>query len=193
VAFPATLLLLAGGESRRMGRSKALLPVEETTLVEWLAERFRPAFDQLLVAARDISQLPWSLRRDFLADIRPGAGPLAGIEAGLASARNPGVVAVACDMPYVTVALAERLAASAEGHDAAVPRLRGRVQPTCAAYRFSALPTIAAALAEGERTASEVIGRLDVNWLDQEEPALFANVNTPADYQAFLAWTRKTR
>jgi molybdenum cofactor guanylyltransferase len=112
VAFPATLLLLAGGESRRMGRSKALLPVEETTLVEWLAERFRPAFDQLLVAARDISQLPWSLRRDFLADIRPGAGPLAGIEAGLASARNPGVVAVACDMPYVTVALAERLAAS---------------------------------------------------------------------------------
>jgi molybdopterin-guanine dinucleotide biosynthesis protein A len=193
VAFPATLLLLAGGESRRMGRSKALLPVEETTLVEWLAERFRPAFDQVLVAARDISQLPWSLRRDFVADIRPGAGPLAGIEAGLASARNPRVVAMACDMPYVTVALAERLAASAEGHDAAVPRLQGRAQPTCAAYRSSALPAIAAALAEGERTASEVIGRLDVRWLDQEEPALFTNLNTPADYQAFLARTRKTR
>jgi molybdenum cofactor guanylyltransferase len=193
VAFPATLLLLAGGESRRMGRSKALLPVQETTLVEWLAERLRPAFDQLLVAARDTSQLPPAVHGDFVADIRPGAGPLAGIEAGLASARNPRVVAVACDMPYVSVALAVRLAASAEGHDAAVPRVRGRVQPTCAAYRRSALPAIATALAAGERRASEVIGRLEVNWLDQEEPALFTNLNTPADYQAFLAWSRKTR
>jgi molybdopterin-guanine dinucleotide biosynthesis protein A len=193
VAIPATLLLLAGGQSRRMGRSKALLPVQETTLLEWLAERLHEDFDQLLVAARDASQLPPALRQRFVADHRPGSGPMAGIEAGLAAARHQTVVAVACDMPYVTGALLRRLAAAAEGHDAAVPRVRGLLQPACAAYRRRALPAISAALEGGERKASEVIRRLEVSWLDGEQPELFANLNTPSEYRAFLAWSRKTR
>ena len=86
VALPATLLLLAGGESRRMGRPKALLPVERVTLLEWLAERLAPGFERLLVAARDPDQLPDSLRDRFVADRHPGAGPLAGVEAGLETA-----------------------------------------------------------------------------------------------------------
>jgi molybdopterin-guanine dinucleotide biosynthesis protein A len=186
----ATLLVLAGGDSRRMGRPKALLPVGGTTLVEWLVARLAPGFAHLLVAARDPEQLPPGLRLRLVRDLHLGAGPLAGVEAGLAASPHETVLAVACDMPHVTAGLARRLVAAAEsepGLDAAVPRLAGRPEPACAAYRRSAAGPLAAALAGGRRGAADALADLRVRWLDGEDPALFTNLNTPADYRHFLA------
>ena len=188
VALTATLLLLAGGESRRMGQPKALLPVETTTLIEWLVARLAPTFEQLLVAARHAGQLPHSLRPHLVTDLHLAAGPLAGVEAGLAASTCDVVVAIACDMPQVTPDLLRRLvkAASAEGIDAAVPRVRGQPEPACAAYRRSAAAPIAAALDAGRFKAAHVLDDLRVAWLDGEDPALFVNLNTPEDYRAFI-------
>ncbi len=110
---PATLLLLAGGASRRMGRPKALLPVGGATLAEWVAGRLAPGFAHLLVAAAGPEQLPPGLRPHLVRDLHRGAGPLAGVEAGLAASPHDTVVAVACDMPAVTADLVSRLAAAA--------------------------------------------------------------------------------
>src|SRR5437763_3495028 len=149
MTLDAALLVLAGGESRRMGRSKALLPVGSGTVVEWVVARLRPALPELLVAARSQEQLPPSLRAHLVPDLHAGAGPLAGIEAGLAASPHETVVAVACDLPLVTADLARRLAAAAEGVDAAVPRIAGRPEAACAAYRRSASGPLAAALGGG--------------------------------------------
>jgi len=171
-----------------MGRPKALLPVGSTTLIEWLAGRLSPGFAHLAVAARDPDQVPPPLRPHLVRDLHGGAGPLAGVEAGLAASPHDTVVAVACDMPAVTLDLVRRLAAAAAGAgvDAAVPRLAGRAEPACAAYRRSAAASIAAALAAGRLRAAGVLDRLRVRWLDGEDPALFANLNTPDDYRRFL-------
>jgi molybdopterin-guanine dinucleotide biosynthesis protein A len=172
-----------------MGRPKALLPVGDTTLVEWLVARLAPAFEHLLVAARDPEQLPAGLRPRLVRDLHLGAGPLAGVEAGLAASPHDTLVAVACDMPRVTAGLARRLVAAAETEpwlDAAVPRLEGRPEPACAAYRRSAAGPLAAALAQGRRRAADALADLSVRWLDGEDPALFTNLNTPADYRDFL-------
>jgi molybdenum cofactor guanylyltransferase len=184
----ATLLLLAGGDSRRMGSPKALLPVGGTTLVEWLAARLAPGFAHLLVAARDPAQLPPGLRPHVVRDLHRGAGPLAGVEAGLAATPHDTVVAVACDMPAVTAELARRLVgeAAGDGVDAAVPRVGGRPEPACAAYRRSAAGPIASALAAGHLRAADALAELRVRWLEGEDPALFANLNTPEDYRRFL-------
>jgi molybdopterin-guanine dinucleotide biosynthesis protein A len=176
-----------------MGRSKALLEVEGTTLIEWLAERLAPGFQELRVAAREESQLPAGLRPRLVADAHPGKGPLGGIEAGLAVARYPTVVVVACDMPYVTPELTGRLVDAAQGHDAAVPRFGERVEPACAAYQRSAAAPITAALEAGDLRLADALAGLRVAWLDGEDPALFTNLNTPEDYRAFLASMRKTR
>jgi molybdopterin-guanine dinucleotide biosynthesis protein A len=182
----ATLLLLAGGESRRMGRSKALLPVCETTLVEWMVGRLASGFEQLLVSAGDERQLPEGLRVHLVRDLRPGAGPLAGIEAGLAASRYEVLVAVACDMPRVGGGLTQRLLAASEGHDAAVPRVGGRPEPACAAYRRSAAPAITTLLDAGRLQAAAALEELDVRWLDGEPPGQFADLDTPEDYARFL-------
>ena len=50
-----------------------------------------------------------------------------------------------------------------------------------------------AALAAGNRKAADVLSRLEVAWLDGEDPSLFTNLNTLAEYHAFLAGMRKTR
>jgi molybdopterin-guanine dinucleotide biosynthesis protein A len=193
VTEAATLLLLAGGESRRMGRPKALLPVGGSTLIEWMALRLGVGFDHLLVSARDEGQLPESLRAQLVPDLRPGAGPLAGIESGLAATPHDVLVAVACDMPGVQVELTRRLVAASGGHDAAVPRVGGRPEPTCAAYRRSAAAPISALLDAGGRRAAAALQELDVRWLDDEPAAQFANLNTPEDCAAFLDALRKWR
>lgn len=179
-------MLLAGGDSRRMGRPKALLPVADATLIEWVAARLAPSFAHLLVAARVAEQVPPALRPRLVRDLHVGAGPLAGVEAALAASPHDLVVAVACDMPAVTSDLTRRLAEAAS-RDAAVPRIDGRPEPACAAYRQSAAGPIAAALREGRYRAADVLADLDVNWLDREDPALFANLNTPEDYERFIA------
>src|SRR5262252_4007886 len=92
VILRATLVVLAGGESRRMGRPKALLPVGSTTLIEWLTARLAPAFAHLAVAARDPDCLPPGLRPHMVPDLHAGAGPLAGVEAGLAASPHDVVV-----------------------------------------------------------------------------------------------------
>jgi len=191
MAEAATLLLLAGGESRRMGRPKALLPVCGSTLIEWMAGRLAPRFQRLLVSAGDEQQLPESLRVHLVRDLRPAAGPLAGIESGLAATSHDVLVVVACDMPGVGVALTQKLLAASAGHDAAVPRVGGRPEPTCAAYRRSAAGPVTRLLDAGHRRAADVLRDLDVRWLDDEPAGQFADLDTPEDYAAFLDAMRK--
>jgi molybdopterin-guanine dinucleotide biosynthesis protein A len=193
VKEPATLLVLAGGQSRRMGRDKALLPVAGATLIEYVVDRLAPAFEEVLVSAGSDAHLPSAVRGLVVCDLHPGAGPLAGIEAGLLTSPHELVMVVACDMPWLTTQAGLRIAAASSGYDAAVPRLGGRPEPACAAYRSSAAATITAALEAGRFSAREVLGDLEVRWLDGEDPDQFASLNSPRDYQAFLDALRKTR
>ena len=194
----ATLCVLAGGESRRMGRPKALLEVGDGSLLAWIVGRLSAHFAETLVAAGSPdSGVPASPAFRLVYDLHRGLGPLAGIEAALAAARAETVFAVACDMPRVTPELAGLLVAAAEGFDAAVPRVAGRSEPACAAYRRSAAGPIAAALGGGRLRAGEVLAELKVRYLEEPELASvgasalsFANLNTPADYEEFLAGVR---
>lgn len=185
VVMQATLLVLAGGESRRMGRAKAWLEVGETSLLRWVAQRLAPAFTEVVVSFAEPEQVEQHVPYRLVFDRKPSAGPLAGLEAGLSAARNEVVFAVACDMPYVTQELAEMAVAASSGCDAAMPRLDGRPEPACAAYRKSALPAITRALDAGRYRAADLAENLDVTWLEDLDPDLFRSLNAPEDYERF--------
>src|SRR5712691_8194392 len=148
-SMQATLLVLAGGESRRMGRPKAWLEVGEITLLRWMIERMGPAFSEVVVSFAEPEQVERLVPFRLVFDRKRMAGPLAGIEAGLTAARHEVTFAVACDMPYVTPDFTEMAVAAARGCDAAMPRVEGRAEPVCAASRRSALPAVTAALDAG--------------------------------------------
>jgi molybdopterin-guanine dinucleotide biosynthesis protein A len=181
----ATLLVLAGGASSRMGRPKAWLEVGETTLLRWMVERLGPAFSEVVVSFAEPEQLERLVPFRLVFDRKHGAGPLAGIEAGLTAARHDVTFAVACDMPYVTREVAEMAVAAALGCDAAMPRVDGRAEPVCAAYRRSALPAVTAALDSGHLKAADLAAQLDVTWLEGLDPDLFRSLNTPEEFERF--------
>lgn len=183
----ASLLVLAGGESRRMGRPKAWLGVLDTYLLQYVARRLAPGFSDVMVSFAEPEQLEQPVPYRVVFDRKRSAGPLAGIEAGLAAAREEVMFAVACDMPYVTLDLAQAAVAAARSCDAAIPRVDGRPEPVCGAYRRTALPAIAAALDARLFKAADVAESLDVTWLEGLDPAQFQSLNTPADLARFNA------
>jgi molybdopterin-guanine dinucleotide biosynthesis protein A len=183
----ASLLVLAGGESRRMGRPKAWLEVRDTYLLHYVARRLAPAFSDVMVSFAEPEQLEQPVPYRVVFDRKRSAGPLAGLEAGLAAAREEVMFAVACDMPYVTMELAQAAVAAARSCDAAIPRIDGRPEPVCGAYRRTALPAMTAALDARLFRAADVVDSLDVTWLEGLDAAQFQSLNTPADLARFNA------
>src|SRR2546421_12212892 len=98
----ATLLVLAGGMSRRMGRPKPWIEVGDTVLLRYVVERLAPAFSEVMVSFAEPEQMQAHLPYRVVFDRKRSAGPLAGLEAGLMSSHNEVLFAPACDMPYVT-------------------------------------------------------------------------------------------
>jgi len=183
----ATLLVLAGGDSRRMGRPKAWIEVGDTVLLRYVVERLAPAFSEVVVAFGEPEQMEQLVPYRVVFDRKRDAGPLAGLEAGLIAARHDVLFAVACDMPYVTPTTAQLAVAAARNSDAAIARHDGLFEPVCGAYRKTALPAIVGALDAGNYTAHDVAQSLDVTWLEGLDPAEFKSLNTPADLERFHA------
>jgi molybdopterin-guanine dinucleotide biosynthesis protein A len=183
----ASLLVLAGGGSRRMGRSKAWLEVGDRFLLRYVVDRLAPAFSEVMISFAEPEQLEEPLPYRIVFDRKRSAGPLAGLEAGLLAARNEVVFAVACDMPYVTQDVAQMATAAARRSDAAIPRVDGRPEPVCGAYGRSALPAITEALNAGRLKTADAISDLDVTWLEGLDADLFRSLNTPDDLERFNA------
>ena len=74
-----------------------------------------------------------------------------------------------------------------EGLLASIPRIDGRPEPVCGAYRRSALPAITDALNAGRFKTADVFDSLDVTWLEGLDPDLFRSLNTPHDLDRFHA------
>jgi len=183
----ATLLVLAGGQSRRMGRSKPWIEVGNSILLRYVVERLAGTFSEVMVSFAEPEQMEQLLPYRVVFDRKRNAGPLAGLEAGLLAAHNQVLFAVACDMPYVERSTAEIAVAAARSCDAAVPRHDGLFEPVCGAYRKTALHAITGALDAGNYVAHDVVADLDVTWLEGLEPAQFESLNTPADLERFHA------
>ena len=187
-------VILVGGDSRRMGRDKAMIRLDDgDTLLQCVATRLQTLFPQLALSVRqprpavDLPQIP---------DRHPGSGPLAGMAAALAYAQQAGfpwIFAVATDMPFVQPRLIEYLAAyRCHAVDAVVPQVAGHPQPMAAFYATGALSAIQAQLqCAGKRSLRAALERLQVRYVDEAQlqeadPDLhsFFDLDTPQDLAA---------
>lgn len=183
-----TAIVLAGGESRRMGRDKASLELAGQTLLERVLTRLDGLFPEVLVSVR--APRP-DLDRPQLCDAVPGGGPLAGLCAALARGGRPWVFLVATDMPFLHVPLIEALAEQRAGVDAVVAVVDGVVQPLAAFYsaacRQPAEECLAGPGAHSLRAVLERVRvrRVDANQLRAADSRLesFVDLDTPADLE----------
>jgi len=158
---PTAVLVLAGGEGRRLGGAKAWLAWQGCPLLLAVVERLDPlAPGAVWVAARSDQELPaGSYRRAD--DEEPGAGPLAGLAAGLAAILAGGLsgrVAVsACDYPFADPRTFRALAAAAPAAPLVLPRWDGHLHPLQALWHTRLAESCRTALAGGERRLRPVL------------------------------------
>jgi molybdopterin-guanine dinucleotide biosynthesis protein A len=200
-----TLVINAGGQSRRMGTAKALLPVppHDTPLIAHMAARLLPLKpSRMVVVANDqrlaaLAQLP--PHTIFVPDAYPDTGTLGGIATGLRETPDWALV-VACDLPFASAALfgallalaSEQKAAESGGGDrwdAIVPIVNEYEQPLHALYHRRCLEAIEAQLAQGQRRVISFMPHVRTRYVAEEElratdPHLrsFFNANTPEEW-----------
>ncbi len=186
-----SLVILAGGRSRRMGRDKAALPAGDGTLIEHLARRLAPVVDETIIAGGSGQPNLPGVR--IVDDRYPDLGPLAGMHAGFTAARYPHVWVVGCDLPDVQPEMATLLRGLVDNYEAVVPRIDREPQGVCALYERALAARIEAMLDAGQRSIKALLAASNVRYVTTEElcavdPELrsFRNINTPADYQAWL-------
>jgi molybdopterin-guanine dinucleotide biosynthesis protein A len=188
----STGYVLAGGESRRMGRDKALLPWGGTTLLGHALDRLRQVCGEVAILAGAEPRYADQGARVVMDTVRD-AGPLAGLLAALDDAHTEVVLMLAVDLPSVPPALLAfllELAGRAEV-DVVAPVVGLRPQPLCAAYRRSCTPAVRHHLAEGHLKMTRFWEDVRVRAVPEEElapfgqpEALLRNLNSAQDYAA---------
>ena len=186
-------VIMAGGKSSRMGQDKALLPVDGRPRLSVLAERWRGVFDGLMISAdtrERFAGLDLSGAR-IVEDVRPGAGPMAGLEAVMTAVPAHRYFLTAVDLPFGDPALAVELAGRMGDADACLIQRTGRGwEPLFALYARSCLPAISAALNRGERSFYRgLLPRVTVREVPEESlpgfclDRLLLNANTPDEWK----------
>lgn len=194
-----TVVIQAGGESRRMGQSKATVPFAGRPLICRLVERLQPVADELIITTNEAERLGFlhEMYPDagirLVADIHNERGALPGLYTALQAATNPYVAVVACDMVFASARLvvAEALAMHESGADVVTPVNKHGFEPLHALYRKDGcLAAVRERVRRGEKRMQSFFGDDDVVVLPftqdrvlRVEPrgGCFVNANTPED------------
>lgn len=188
----ATGIILAGGKSSRLGRSKATELIGGVPLIERVINRLKPITNRLImVTARDSDSLPIVTSVEVITDIYPGKGPLGGIYSGLCASRTVVNIVVGCDMPFLNTSLLEHMAKLLSSYDAIVPRWPGgKIEPLHAVYSISCITNMKKHLENNQLSISACLKEMHVLHLNKRgfskfDPDLlsFFNINTDADVE----------
>ena len=192
-----TGIVVAGGASRRFGPGeKALATVAGSSMLHRVVDRLEPIVDGVVVNCREEQRSAFEAALSdagqvrFAIDSVPDGGPVVGLATAIEAVDDRSALVVGCDFPLVTTAALSTIHSRLERHDAdvVVPRVDGRRQPLCGAYRLDALAAELATPSEVRgRRLGAVLDRLDGDVLSASRlpggNRTFWNVNTRTDLE----------
>jgi len=198
-------VILAGGESRRMGQDKALIQVNGIRLIDHVYGRCHDLFPEIIIVTNQPQHFSEYHTKIFMDEI-PGAGSLGGLYTGLIKASNDHVFCVACDMPFLKPKLIAYLIEKRFKSDVVIPRTKEGLEPLHAIYSKRCIEPIKKFIERGDFKTSRFLSEVQVTYCGEEEikridPTLisFMNVNTQKDLfqiQKMLkgvSWTEKQK
>jgi molybdopterin-guanine dinucleotide biosynthesis protein A len=183
-----TGVIQAGGKSTRMGGApKALLALGGQRIIERVMAALIPAVDDLLLVTNTPALYAF-LGVPMVPDAWPDGGSLGGIHTGLRAATGEAALTVACDMPFLSPAVARLVTAHAGEGDVVIPRVGAQLETLHALYAKSCLPFMEERLQAGRLKITGFFDRVRVLEIPEREVArfgdpavVFMNVNTPED------------
>jgi molybdopterin-guanine dinucleotide biosynthesis protein A len=193
-------VVLCGGQSSRMGRPKAWLPVGDETMLGRVVRLLGEVVSPVVVVAapgQDVPPLPPGV--SVVRDAEQGRGPLQGLAAGLTAlvGRADAAYASSCDVPLLRPAFVRRMVELLGDHAVCVPDVGGFRHPLAAVYRVELAEVAARLLGEGrsrpaflfELAATRVVRPEELDDVDPHAESL-RNLNSPEEYAAALAALR---
>ncbi|MBA7650805.1 putative molybdenum cofactor guanylyltransferase [subsurface metagenome] len=196
-----TSIVLAGGKSLRLGRSKCLETINGKSLIERVIERLKSVSRRILiVTSQEQLDLPATGEAEVVVDLYPGKGPLVGIYTGLLAAESSHSLVVACDMPFLNIELLRYMIELAPGFDAVVPRLgEGKVEPLHAIYSKNCLGSMKTLLEHDQLEVSRFLNTVHVRYVEQAECQRFDsqllsffNINCQSDLERAIMLAAET-
>lgn len=195
---PFSIALMAGGQSKRMGTDKGLLPFMGRPMALYILDQVANLSEDIFIVSNRpdaYHQMTDNIYPDKIA----GIGALGGIHSALVYAQHALCLVLACDMPFVSKDLTGYLVERTERVDAVIPDLGGnKLEPFRALYRQTCLPVIEAAIEAGQRKAVSFLPQVKATYISKAElerlnPSLdsFLNINTPEDLVEAEAYARQ--
>jgi molybdopterin-guanine dinucleotide biosynthesis protein A len=182
-------IVLAGGQSSRLGTDKSLVNVKGKPLIEQIVGKLARLSDDVLIVTNSPQRYN-HLGARLAGDIYPGKGALGGIYSGLRAAANVYSLVVACDMPFLNLNLLRYMILLAREHDVVIPRIGGFSEPLHAIYSKSCLEPIDRLLDRGGLKIIDFFSEVQVRYVEEDEIDIFDpqhlslfNVNTPSDLE----------
>jgi molybdenum cofactor guanylyltransferase len=184
----ANALILAGGQSRRMGKDKALLEVEGLPLLQRIHQVASACVDQVYIVGpiRPGFPIDWL----YLPEPQPHQGPLLAFYHSLSQVSTDWILLLACDLPYLDVQTIQGWQKDlAQLPEAAIAYLAPRenkgpiktYEALCGFYRDRCWPSLHRAIETGERSFQGWLATIEVASIPNPDPHVFTNWNSPAD------------
>jgi molybdopterin-guanine dinucleotide biosynthesis protein A len=187
-----TSIILAGGKSLRLGRSKALQVIEGKSLIQWVVDCLATLSTEIIIVTAHGEAIPCSsaARIKTVADIYPGKGPLIGIYSGLIASSSSRAIVVGCDTPFLSISLLEYMTQIRSTFDVVIPRIKNKLEPLCAVYSKNCSGPIQGLLEQDELRIRKLFSVVKVKYVEEDEinrfdpeHLSFFNINTQADLE----------
>lgn len=189
-------VILAGGQSSRMGRRKELLAWEGETLIEHLVGCVRQLSLPCLVVTNEPQLLPPAVQQaadvQVSSDAVESCGPLGGIITAMRVRPEEKLLLLSCDLPFVTPGELASLCAyqsQVEEWDVLLTQSQNRLHPLLGLYRRQTQPVWEEAFASKQFRLMAVLDKLRVQVAPESllDPWTTYNANTPEEYERALA------
>ena len=176
-----TAIILAGGQSSRMGEDKGLMNLNGQPMIQNIIDTVKLVASNIIIIANDKAYEQFGFQ--VYEDIVKEKGPLAGIVTGLTASKTELNWIISCDAPYVSKDLLLDLMNNLNEFDAVVPKKEEKIHPLIGTYKRSVLPVFKEALALNHLKIMTVISQLHVLFMNANnfDVLTFKNLNSKKD------------
>lgn len=180
-----TGVVLAGGESSRMGEDKSLMLVNEQKLIEFSINALKPFCTEVLISSSKNTHQSFSCRK--ISDQFQKIGPIAGIQSALVNSNTEYVIILPCDSPMVKPEFVQYLISEIDNNtNVIVPRYGLYLEPLFAIYHKKILPIVEDQIKKGKYRLTDLLELCQTKIVDVKDRTCFVNINTPEDFNSFI-------
>lgn len=193
-------ILLAGGQSKRMGRDKAFLPFDNETFLRNILETLDNVCQKIIIVVNKDFSLYENQIKDLSSniiltrDINPYEGPLNGVISAKDYIKNDSVFIATCDTPIISTKIIKFLYENIEDYDTIIPNIDGKYQFLNTIYKKDSLEKAKQIYNSGIKSLKKWVDSLNKKIINKDilkkidnNLLMYESINTPKDYKKFIS------